>query len=442
VTAHHVEPRWTHPASAAIHARATRVIPGGSTRGSIAYGPHPLYAVEGEGARVRFAGGLEAVDFLNNFTTLILGHRHPVVTAAAHQQLDRGNVLGAPTEHEVRLAEALTGRIQGMDKVVFATTGSEAVMVALRVARAATERDVIAKFEGGYHGSYDHVKMSGMASPSSWGDEVEPNSMPDTAGIPSYASDQVAVMTFNNLESVDAVLNRRRGEVAALVVEPVLGVGGVLPPEPGFLQALRDRCDQHGILLVFDEVITQRLAVGGAQEFYGVIPDLTIVSKVMGSGFPIAALGGRADLMALLDRTAPGGPVIYHSGTYNANPLSAAASLATLGQIDDTSIAHLAALGEEARQRLSRLFRVRTAPLSITGVGSVFNIHLAPSAPRSYREVRNSDREALRIFHLRMLNEGVMLATRGLGCISMPMGEAELQDLESATAKVLGDMGW
>ncbi|MEX0698312.1 MAG: aspartate aminotransferase family protein [Acidimicrobiia bacterium] len=439
---HHAEPQWNHPASAAIYERAQLVIPGGTTRGSIAYGPHPLYAIEGDGARVRFEGGHEAVDFLNNFTTLVLGHRHPVVLAAAHRQLDRGNVLGAPTEYEGRLAQLLVDRLKGVDKVVFSTTGSEAVMVGLRVARAATGREIVAKFEGGYHGGYDHAKFSGMVSPDSWGDEVMPTAVPDTGGIPSSVSDQVAVMTFNRIDSVDRVLSKHKGSVAALIVEPVQGVGGVLPPNPGFLNALRERCDRDGIVLIFDEVITQRLAVGGAQEVYDVTPDLTVVSKVMSGGFPIAALGGRADLMSLLDGTLPEGPVVYHSGTYNANPLSAAASVATLEQIDRDAIARLNGLGDEARSRLSELFRTRSAPLSVTGVGSIFNIHFASSTPRSYRDVQNTDKEALRVFHLRMLNAGVMLATRGLGCISLPMGEDEIAELENATAKVLSEMGW
>lgn len=438
----HSEPHWLFPKSEAIYERARRVIPGGTTRGSIAYGPYPLYALEGDGARVRFAGGHEAVDYLNNFTTLILGHRHPAVTSAAHEQLDRGNVLGAPTEHEVSLAELLVDRMKGMEQVVFATTGSEAVIVALRVARAATDREMVAKFEGGYHGSYDHAKISGMVPPSLWGDEIMPTPIPDTGGMPSFVRDQVAVMAFNRIDSVDAVLEKHRGSIAALIVEPMLGVGGVIPPDPEFLHALRERCDRDGIVLIFDEVITQRLAVGGAQELYDVIPDLTVVSKVMGGGFPIAAMGGRSNLMKLLDGALPGGPVVYHSGTYNANPLSAAASLATLKQIDKGVITRLDDLGDEVRARLSTLFRSRLAPLSVTGIGSLFNIHFSQSAPRSYREVQLTDRKALRLFHLRMLNAGVMLATRGLGCISLPMGEEEIDELEKATAKVLTEMGW
>ncbi len=433
---------WNYPESSGLYNRARKVIPGGSTRGSIAYAPYPLYAVSGEGARVRFADGHEAIDFLNNFTTLVLGHRHPAVTAAAHRQLDLGNVLGAPTEHEIRLAELLARRMPGIDQSVFTATGSEAIMLAMRVARAVTGRSLVAKFEGGYHGGYDHAKISGMVGPQRWGEEQTPRSVPDTAGIPERVAGEVVVLPFNDIEATTTQLERRNSDIAALLVEPVLGVGGLIQPLPGFLEAVRDSCDRAGTVLVFDEVITQRLAVGGAQERFSVIPDLTVVSKVMGGGFPIAALGGQVALMAALDATAADGPLVYHSGTYNANPLAAAASVATLEHIDADAIAHIDALGNQAMERLRGVIVRRGAPVSVTGIGSLFNIHMRKEPPRSYRDVKTSDQEALRSFHLRMMRAGVMLATRGLGAVSLPMGESELDALESAFDRVLGDMGW
>ena len=435
-------PDWDFPLSRQLYERARGVLPGGSTRGSMFHRPHPLYAVEGDGCRIRFEDGHEAIDFMNNFTSLVLGHQHPGVTAALRKQLDRGVVFGAPTRGEIELAETLAGRMPAMERVVFGSTGSEAIMLGLRLARAITGREEVAKFEGGYHGGYDQAKVSAMVGPTDWGDELEPVSVRDTAGIPSRVAAEVHLMGFNSLPSVERVLDRHGERTAVLVVEPVLGVGGLIPPQPGFLEELRRLTRERGIVLLFDEVITQRLAVGGAQERFGVIPDLVVVSKVMGSGLPISALGGLEGAMSALDPTAPGGPLVYHSGTYNANPLSVAASLATMEALDAEEIANLNALGERARDGLRDLLTRRDLPASVTGVGSLFNIHFTREQPSTYRQVRLADAARLREFHQRMLRAGVLLATRGLGCISAAMGDAEVDTLLEVTDQVLDEMEW
>jgi glutamate-1-semialdehyde 2,1-aminomutase len=390
---------------------------------------------------VRFEDGHEALDFLNNFTSLVLGHQHPGVMAAIRKQLDNGIALGAPTRGEVELAETLATRMPAVEQVVFSSTGSEAIMLALRLARAATGRETIAKFEGGYHGAYDHVKVSAMVGPQDWGDELKPAAVADTAGIPARVPSEVHVMQFNSVPSVEGVLHRHGDRIAALIVEPVLGVGGLIAPQSGFLEALRALTEERGIVLVFDEVITQRLAVGGGQERFGVLPDLVVVSKVMGSGLPVSALGGPSRFMSALDATTPGGPVVYHSGTYNANPLSVAASLATLDAIDAQLIARLDSLGKAARAGLRELFAARGFPMSVTGVGSLFNVHFTAKQPQTYRDVRRADVARTQEFHRSMLRAGVLLATRGLGCISAPMGEDEIDTLVSTTARVLEEMG-
>jgi glutamate-1-semialdehyde 2,1-aminomutase len=433
---------WDFPVSHDLYERARRVIPGGSTRGSIFYSPHPLYAVEGEGCRVRFEDGHEALDFLNNFTSLVLGHQHPGVVAALRKQLDRAIVLGAPTRGEVELAEVLVERMPAVEQVVFASTGSEAIMAGLRLARALTGREEVAKFEGGYHGGYDQAKVSGMVGPDDWGDVLEPASVPDTAGLPSRVASEVHVLQFNSLPSVERVLDRDGDRIAVVVVEPVLGVGGLITPEPGFLEELRRLTRERGIVLLFDEVITQRLAVGGAQERYGVVPDLVVVSKVTGGGLPISALGGQRRLMAALDGSGPDGALVYHSGTYNANPLSVAASLATLEALDAALLARIDALGEAARAGLREVLAARGVPATVTGVGSLFNVHFTPTQPRSYRDVRGQDVATLREFHRRMLAAGVLLATRGLGCVSAPMGQPDIDELVRTTDQVLAGMGW
>lgn len=428
----------TFPASGQLYERERKVVPGGTTRGSIFYRPFPLYAVEAEGCRLRFEDGHEVVDFLNNFTTLVLGHAHPGVTSAVLSQIGQGNVFGAPTRIEVELAELLVRRYASIDRVLFTSTGSEAIMAALRLARATTGRSHIAKFEGGYHGGYDHAKVSATPSPGEWGDANEPNSVPDTAGIPRAAVSEVHVVGFNSVSSVDRVLNRVAGQLAALVVEPVMGAGGLIPPEPGFLRYLRDCCTREGILLVFDEVITQRLAVGGAQDLYGVRPDLTIFSKVMSAGFPIGVLGGTASLMDGFNPTIGSGPLVYHSGTFNANPVSVAAALATLRAFGDEEIQHIDALGQRLAAGLEGAIGATGAEASVTAVGSLVNVHFTSSAPREYRGVRMADRAALQELHLRLLREGYFIATRGLASISLPMNEGDIDGLISAVQRILG----
>jgi len=443
--AHPPEFDGDHASSRGLYERARAVIPGGSSRGSIFYEPHPLYASRSDGCRIWFEDGLEVIDFLNNFTTLVLGHRSPQVMLALKAQLELGNVFGAPTRMEVELAEALCERYAAIDQVIYTSTGSEAVMAALRLARATTGSPGIAKFEGGYHGGYDYVKVSGMAAPTPSDRTAEPTSVPDTGGIPPSVLSDVHVMRFNSLESVQSVLDRHRGRIAALIVEPVLGVGGLIPPVPGFLQGIKDLCRREGIVLVFDEVITQRLHYRGAQGIYGVVPDLIVFSKIMSAGLPIGVLGGNAELMSGFDGTAQGGPLVYHSGTFNGNPLSVAGALATLRAFDEDVVSHINSLGATLASGLQLLLEELDVPVSLTSVGSLVNVHFRRTAPAAYSDVAGSDRSALREFHLRMLEAGVLIATRGLASISQPMRRQEVDAYQEAAGLTLSrmrDAGW
>lgn len=428
------------PGSLRAFERARKSIPGGSTRGSTFFRPHPVFAVSAQGCRVRLADGVEVLDYLNNFTSLMLGHGPPVVMDAVRAQLDLGNVYGPPSPLEATLAELLVSRFASVDQAIFTSTGSEAIAAGIRVARAVTGRSKILKFEGGYHGGSDYVKVSGSPAPGSWGDPILPASVADTAGLPRHVTDEVCIAQFNSLESVEAVLSRHHGEIAVLLVEPVLGVAGVIAPAEGFLQGLRELCDRHGVLLLFDEVITQRLAIGGAQEHFGVDADLTVVSKVMSSGFPIGALGGRADIMAAFDNSGPSGALVYHSGTFNGNPLCVCAAIATLGELTSSLLADLDALGHEARERLAVLLRNHRIPACVTGIGSLFNIHFTAAPPTTYREAKTGDTQALATFHRLVLEAGVMLAARGLGCMSSPMAGSEIDELLAAVGWALDTM--
>lgn len=429
---------WDFPDSHALYRQAQELMPGGSTRGSIFYQPYPLYGRRGDGCTVEFADGHQARDFLNNFTSLVLGHGHPAVVEAIQTQSQEAVVLGAPTATEVELARLLCDRMPVLDKVVFATTGSESVMLGLRLARAFTGRRLIAKFEGGYHGGYDPVKVSAMVGPSKWrGPEISPRPVADTGGIPEAVVSDVRVATYNSIESVRTLFERYGEDLSVLIMEPVLGVGGLITPEPGFLEEVRSLTRRYGVILFFDEVLTQRLSVGGAHKVYGIDPDLVAVSKVLGGGIPISALGGRSEVMELLNPTGEDGPVVYHSGTYNANPLCAAAAIATTRAITPEVTEHINALGDQARSQLREVISTQSVPASVTGVASLFNIHFMKDQPTTYRQAKSSDQHLLAAFHREMLREGFFLATRGLGCISAPMSTTDIDDLTESASTVL-----
>ncbi len=423
--------------SAELYARAERVLPGGNTRTTVFFSPYPFYAVRGEGCRIWDADGNVRVDFLNNYTSLILGHAHPRVVAAVAEAAARGASFAAPTEYEIRLAEELCRRVKSVEQVRFTNSGTEATMLAVRVARAYTGRPKIAKFEGGYHGSHDYAAVSVGPDPDRAGPADEPRPVPDGPGIPDPVLGTVVVLPYNNLEAVSRILERERKEVAAVIVEPLMGAGGAIPATAEFLRGLRELTRRLGILLIFDEVIAFRLAYGGAQEYFGVDADLTTFGKIIGGGLPVGALGGRAEIMGLFDPRRP--DRIGHGGTFNANPVTMAAGLTTLAELTPAAYGHLNRLGELARRRLRQAFGRLEVPAQVTGAGSVFAVHFTAEPVTDYRSARRgANPRLLRRLHLGLLNEGVVIAPRGMGCISTPMTEAEVEFLGQAVEKALG----
>jgi glutamate-1-semialdehyde 2,1-aminomutase len=423
--------------SADLYSRALQVLPGGNTRTTVFFSPYPFYAVRGEGFRVWDADGNVRIDFLNNYTSLILGHAHPRVVAAIAEAAARGTAFAAPTEYEILLAEELCRRVRSVERVRFTNSGTEATLLAIRAARAYTGRPKIAKFEGGYHGSHDYASVSVDPDLNEAGPAESPKTVPDGPGIPDAVRETVVVLPYNNLEAVHRILEREGREIAAVLIEPMLGAGGAIPATVEFLRGLRDLTRQLGIVLIFDEVITFRLAYGGAQEYFGVEADLTTFGKIIGGGLPVGALGGRAEIIELFDPRWPNR--IGHGGTFNANPVTMAAGLATLTELTPAAYEHLNRLGELARQRLRQAFARLGIPAQITGVGSIFAIHFTTEPVTDYRSAqRGANPQLLRRLHLGLLNEGVIIAPRGMGCISTPMTEAEVEFLGQAVEKALG----
>ena len=317
--------------SAAAHQSASVLLPGGvnsPVRALKSVGGTPFFAVSGQGAWVTCEDGHRYVDYIGAYGPLVLGHGDPAVVAAVEAALHNGTAFGAPTAAETRLAELVRELVPSMERMRMVNSGTEATMSAIRVARGATGRDKIIKFNGCYHGHADYLLVKAGSGALTLG-------TPDSAGVPAGAAKDTLVADFNDLSSVSALLDANRGEVACIIVEPVPGNMGVIPPADGFLAGLRELCDQHGALLVFDEVMCGfRVALGGAQALYGVTPDLTCLGKVIGGGLPVGAYGGRADLMG---HVAPEGPV-YQAGTLSGNPLSVAAGIATLTRLLESGL--------------------------------------------------------------------------------------------------------
>jgi glutamate-1-semialdehyde 2,1-aminomutase len=438
VTAEEVYVRST-PKSKQLHERALAVMPGGTTRTTVYFAPHPVYMARGEGCRVWDVDGHERLDFICNYTALILGHAHPAVVEAIRRQAGRGTAFAATNPQEVELAEEICRRVPSVERVRFCSSGTEATMFAMRLARAFTGRPKLARMEGGYHGTHDFAEVSTHPALDAAGPPDEPVSVADSPGTHPAAIDGTVVLPFNDTAACERLIRRHAGELAAVIVEPVLGAGGCIPPEDGFLQALRALTSELGVLLIFDEVISLRVAHGGAQQRYGVTPDLTTMGKIIGGGLPVAAFGGRADVMATLDPR-HGDASLPQGGTYNGNPLGMAAGLAALGELTPDVYKDLEGKGERVRSGLREAFESNDVAAQVTGVGSLFSVHFTDRPVRDYRSAAAVDRAQAREFFLGMLNHGILLAPRGMGSIPTVAGEPELDRLIEAAGAVARDL--
>jgi glutamate-1-semialdehyde 2,1-aminomutase len=432
------------PRSRELFESARAHLPGGSTRMTLFHRPYPIYAAAGEGCMLRDVDGNSRIDFINNFTSLIHGHAHKDVVAAVMSQLPSGTAYASPTKSEIELAEELKRRVPSIDSVMFNNSGSEAVLGAVRAARAFTGRTKIAKFEGAYHGAYDYVAVSGKSLPNSSNDADAPVATADSEGLHPSAVEDAVVMRFNSIASVERALEAHGAELAAVIVEPICGSAGMIPAEPEFMRALRRETERRGILLICDEVIALRLGIGGGQGEYGIRPDLTSMAKIIGGGFPIGAFGGRRDIMevfAVGDR----GPRALHLGTFNANPISTGAGLATLRALDAAAFERLNGLGEVARTALRATLAARNVVGQVTGAGSLFQVHFTKTSINDYRSAKTANADAAFLMFLGMMNRGVQLASRGMGCLSTPMQQKHVDRLVKAFDETLHDLrreGW
>jgi glutamate-1-semialdehyde 2,1-aminomutase len=417
--------RQTTPGSRALHEKAVRVMPGGTTRTTTYFDPYPLFIDRGEGCLVWDVDGTERIDMIGNYTAMILGHAHPKVVEAIRAQAARGTAFAAANAIEGELAELLCERVPSLDLVRFCNSGTEATMFAMRLARAFTGRPKIARIEGGYHGTHDYAEVSTHPVPAEAGPADRPLARPDSIGTPAWALEQTVVLPFNDPDAAERILREDGSQVAAVILEPIIGAGGVIAATSEFLERLRSVTRELGMLLIFDEVISLRVAPGGAQQLYGVTPDLTTMGKIIGGGLPVAAFGGRADVMELLDPRRK--PNLAQGGTYNGNPLGMAAGVAAMKELTPDVYEDLNRSGARVKDQLSEVFASHGVAAQVNGVASLLAIHFTATPVTDYRSKATTDDAMTRDFFLGLLNHGVLMAPRAMGALSTPMGEEEIQ---------------
>lgn len=411
------------PGSGELFREALRALPGGDTRLGTSFPPHPSYMVRGEGSYLYDVDGNRILDFTNNATTLIHGHSHPEIVETLRSQAGRGTGWMAPNPHQVGLARLLCRRLPSVDRIRFCNSGTEANMHAIKVARAFSGRDVILKMAGAYHGSYEGTEFSRAKDGS-------PLAL--VAGIPGNEGDNVLVAPFGDETAARTLMETHRDRLAAVVVNPVMTQGGLgLPPE-GYLQFLRETTRRLGILLIFDEVITFRIASGGGQEHYGVVPDLTALGKIIGGGMPVGAFGGREDIMALFADGST--PSVSHSGTLNGNPMTSAAGLKAMEMLTPEAFQHLNRLGSSLRDELNRIVHDLRLPLEVNRIASLVSLELAAHVRSDPRTLERGAR-IMSLVHLALLNRGIKVSA--LYALTTVMGQAEVRILSENLREVL-----
>ena len=413
--------------SAALFERARRVMPGGNTRLAVYQSPYPIFVDHARGSRVVDVDGVERIDFINNQSVLVHGHLYPPAIEAVERQLRKGTCFSGPSEADLALAEHLVTRSPAFEQVRFTNSGSEAVMMAVKAARAFTGRHKVAKCEGAYHGTYDFVEASRGSSPANWGPRATPHAVAYSKATPPGVLENTVVFPYNDVEAARTLLELAKDDLAAVVVEPVANRIGMIAASPEFLRFLRDFCTRNGIVLVFDEVYVFRLGVGGAQERYDMHGDITAMGKIVGGGFPVGAIAGRADVMAVFDPSG-GSPDLPHTGTFNGNPISMVAGLETLRPMDAAFITNLNAKGDALRAALNAGFAAQGIEGQATGVGSLFRIHYRAGAITDYRSGYATGDAAARVKSLYrlLLNEGFLVAVNCSGNISSAHSDDEI----------------
>lgn len=421
-----------------LYQRACKVLPGGVSRNAVLRHPRPVYARSASGCRIIDVDGVERLDFANNMASLIHGHADPEIVHAVTRQIRRGTAWNLATEVEVEFAEHMCARSPSFEMIRFVNSGTEAVMCCIKAARAFTNRPMIAKVEGAYHGIYDYAEVSQTSTPDSWGDPGRPARIPACRGAPRSVLDDVLVLPFNDVKNALALLDAHADRLACVLVDPLPHRVGMIPAEAPFIEAIHAWTRRNYSLMVFDEVITFRCAAGGAQEWYDVKPDLTALGKIIGGGFPVGAIAGSAKVMDVLNPARAPMP-FPHSGTFSANPVTMTAGLTAMRRFDPEQVARLNALGERARRQITQAVADAEVPMCVTGAGSLFRLHPFPVPPRDYRTAFPTPHQAAAMKALvrYAFDHGIMLIDSASGALSTPMHETEIDRLTDVLAEAI-----
>jgi glutamate-1-semialdehyde 2,1-aminomutase len=418
--------RRTPKSRQAVEEWASKYIPSGDYREGSWLEPYPTVMVRGDGCYLYDADGHSYIDFSNNWTALVLGNNPPQVLEAIKEQVKKGLAAAAPTESVYQWAQMICERVASVDRVRFCCTGVEAVMFAIRGARAYTGKDKILKMEGNYHGTYDPVEP-----------DVGWQMLP--IGLPKSVEQDVLVTRFNDKEAAERIIKENKDELAAVIVEGIMGAGGLIPPKDDYLKFLREVTTANNVLLIVDEVISFRLAIGGAQQIYDVKADLTVFGKTIGGGLPVGAFGGRQDIMEVFSpkRERPA----HHTGTFAGNPVGAAAGIAGLKEMTKEALDRINSLGDLLAEGIQRVLSDLKIKAQVTGYGSLHQIHFTPE-PVTHAAVSliTQDRNISRLFHLAMLNRDIFAAKRNAYHVSTPMTQSEIDKVVTAIADALSEL--
>jgi len=428
----------TGPKSTQLHKEAQRFMPGGDTRSATYYPPFPTFMERGEGCRLYDVAGNAYIDFANNYTSLIHGHAHPATVDAVIEQAKRGFVYGSPVEIQTKLAQEMCERVPSVERVRFANSGTEATLAAIRLARAHRRKYKLLKMEGGYHGAHDLVEVSVWPDPNKIGPVERPYSVREDPSIPPSSATDCVIAPFNNTPVAERIIAENHEDLAAIIVEPVQGACGMIPVEADYLAMLRESATKYGIPLIYDEVISFRLARGGCQEICGILPDLTSFGKIIGGGLPVGAVGGREDLMDLFNPLKP--PSLSHSGTFNGSPVVMAAGLATLKAFSTDEIHRINGLGDLIRLKFREVLDEVGIVAQLTGMGSLTQFRFTNDEVRDYRSSLSEDLAVRGLLHLMLLDKGIFVAKRAMFSISTPMGEREIEEAVTAVRSCLQEM--
>lgn len=412
------------PNSRRLHEEACKYMPGGDTRTATFFLPFPNFIKYGDGAYMYDEDGFRLLDFQNNYTSLIHGHAHPETVEAVREQIVKGSAYTAPFEKQIELSKLLTQRFPSVDMIRYTNSGTEANMHALRIARAYTGKAKIIKTEGGYHGTTDVFEASVDPNIKKAGTLDQIKAIPESRGVSENALKDVLVVPFNDIERTKKMIEEHHQETACIIIEPIMGSAGQITPDLEYLKFLREITKQYHIVLIFDEVVTGRLSLGGAQKFYGVTPDLTTMGKIIGGGTSVGAFGGKQEIMQMYD---PREKKMYHSGTFNGNAVTMAAGLAAMKAYNQEAVDYVNGLGTVFKEGVLKIYERLGLNMKISGAGSIYNILFTDKGVKNYRDVAAAHEELNKVLYMSLLTKGVFDAERGMFCMSTAMTKEDLR---------------